>query len=105
MAAGEPVPPTLPDLEAAGFPRELVEAAARRGDLVRISEAVLLTPALVERAEAVIREAPGGITVSAFRERLGTSRKYALPLLEWFDRRGVTVRRGDIRVPRGPPTG
>jgi selenocysteine-specific elongation factor len=105
VAAGEPAPPTLPDLVAGGFPRELVEAAARRGDLVRISDTVLLTPGFVERAEAAIREAPGGITVSAFRERLGTSRKYALPLLEWFDQRGVTVRRGDLRVLRGPPTG
>jgi selenocysteine-specific elongation factor len=105
VAAGEPAPPTLPDLVAGGFPRELVEAAARRGNLVRISDTVLLTPGFVERAEAAIREAPGGITVSAFRERLGTSRKYALPLLEWFDQRGVTIRRGDLRVLREPPTG
>jgi hypothetical protein len=29
---------------------------------------------------------------------LDTSRKYALPLLEELDRRGVTRRQGDIRV-------
>jgi len=29
---------------------------------------------------------------------VGTSRKYAVPLLEHFDRTGVTVRRGDLRV-------
>ena len=48
----------------------------------------------------VVRAAPDGITVSAFREALGTSRKFALPLLEHFDRTGVTRRDGDLRFPR-----
>ena len=30
----------------------------------------------------------------------GTSRKYALPILEWFDQRGITRREGDLRFPR-----
>ena len=55
-------------------------------------------------AETVVREAgPAGITVSAFREALGTSRKFALPLLEWFDHRGVTRRAGDLRFPAAVP--
>jgi selenocysteine-specific elongation factor len=32
---------------------------------------------------------------------VGTSRKYAVPLLEWFDAAGVTLRSGDLRVLRG----
>ena len=56
---------------------------------------------LVDRAEGVVAEAGSeGITVSAFREALGTSRKYALPLLAWFDQRGLTRRSGDLRFPR-----
>jgi selenocysteine-specific elongation factor len=35
-----------------------------------------------------------------FRNLLGTSRKYAVPLLEWFDARGITIRTGDYRVLR-----
>jgi selenocysteine-specific elongation factor len=42
------------------------------------------------------------LTVSAFRELLGTTRKYAVPLLEYFDQQGVTRRQGDLRVLRGP---
>jgi selenocysteine-specific elongation factor len=38
--------------------------------------------------------------VSAVRERLGTSRKYAVPLLEHLDRTGVTRRSGDLRFAR-----
>jgi len=40
------------------------------------------------------------ITVSAFRDAIGSSRKYAVPLMEWFDATGVTLRSGDLRVLR-----
>lgn len=41
---------------------------------------------------------PGGITVSMIRERLGITRKHAVPLVECLDRAGITVRRGDVRL-------
>jgi selenocysteine-specific elongation factor len=37
------------------------------------------------------------MTAAQFRDLLGTSRKYAMPLLEWLDSHGVTVRDGDYR--------
>jgi len=42
--------------------------------------------------------------VAALRDLLGSTRKYVLPLLEYFDREKVTLRRGDVRVkhPVGP---
>ena len=42
----------------------------------------------------------GQITMAEFRDQLGTSRKHAVPLLEWFDARGITVRSGDYRMIR-----
>jgi selenocysteine-specific elongation factor len=94
-------PPTVGELTARGIDRSAIEAAARAGLVVRVSPDVVFVPSLVERAEAIVRDAGGaGITVSAFRGSLGTSRKYALPLLEWFDQRGVTRRDGDLRFPR-----
>jgi len=39
-------------------------------------------------------------TMSQFRDLIGTSRKFAVPLLEWFDVRGITVRSGDFRMLR-----
>ncbi len=106
VAEREPSPPTIAELGAEGFPREVVEAAARAGRLVRVSPELVFTPELVAAArEAVGAAGADGITVSAFRERLGTSRKYALPLLEWFDARGVTRRRGDVRVLREEASG
>ncbi|MBN2062531.1 MAG: selenocysteine-specific translation elongation factor [Deltaproteobacteria bacterium] len=40
------------------------------------------------------------ITTPQFKEMTGTSRKYTIPLLEYFDRSGVTVRVGDNRLLR-----
>jgi selenocysteine-specific elongation factor len=103
VAAGGTAPPTVPELIRAGFSREVVDAAGRAGAIVRVSTDIVLTPEFVGRAEEVLRrEGTAGVTVSAFREELGTSRKYALPLLEWFDQRGITRRQGDLRFLRAP---
>ncbi len=45
----------------------------------------------------------GRLTVAEFRTLTGTSRKYAVPLLEFFDATGVTIRSGDYRVLRRSP--
>ncbi len=42
----------------------------------------------------------GRMTMAEFRDLIGTSRKFAVPLLEWFDGRGITVRSGDVRMLR-----
>ncbi len=45
--------------------------------------------------------APGGratVDVTAFKERYGVSRKFAIPLLEYLDRERVTRRTGDVRL-------
>jgi selenocysteine-specific elongation factor len=41
----------------------------------------------------------GEITMSEFRILVDTSRKYSLPLLNYYDSQGYTLRRGDVRVP------
>ncbi len=102
VAAAEPTPPTIGQLVAAGHPRAVVDAAIRAGDLVRVSPELVFTRGFVDRAVEEIRAAGRpGLTVSALRERLGTSRKYAVPLVEHLDQRGLTIRRGDVRVARG----
>ena len=102
VRSAEPVPPSVRDLVSAGFGQDLIKATCAEGRLIRISPEVVVSPQFEARAEAVVRERAGlpGITVSAFREALGTSRKFALPLLEYFDARGLTRRQGDYRVLR-----
>jgi selenocysteine-specific elongation factor len=96
----EPTPPGVELLVEEGFTRELIEAAVSTGLLVRVSDGLVVTPELAARAEETARRegaAPQGLTVSRFRELLGTTRKYALPLLELMDRSGITRRDGDVR--------
>ena len=97
----EATPPSVEELVAAGIERDVIDAAARSGAVVRVAPDLVMTNDVVARAEAIVRAAGiDGITVSAFREALGTSRKYAMPLLGWFDHRGITRRDGDLRFPR-----
>ena len=56
---------------------------------------------LIQAREKVVRllREKGEITVGEIRDLLQTSRKYALPLLEYFVREKVTRRVGDKRLP------
>jgi selenocysteine-specific elongation factor len=106
VASAEPTPPTVDELLTRGFSREILDAATREGALVRVSRAIVVTPGFVERALDIVRGAgPSGVSVSALRERLGTSRKYAVPLLEHLDERRLTRRVGDVRVALEPSEG
>ena len=99
---GGATPPTITQLVGAGHAREVIDAAIRAGTLVRIAPDLVVPPALIDRALGEIRSAGrDGMTVSELRARIGTSRKYAVPLAEYLDGRGLTVRRGDVRVARG----
>jgi selenocysteine-specific elongation factor len=102
VRSAEPTPPSIAELRGAGVAPAVLDAAVRSGALVRISPELVFTEELVQRAGTIVREAgEDGITVSALRERLGTSRKYAVPLAEHLDRTGVTRRSGDLRFARG----
>ena len=102
LAASPTTPPTVKDLVEAGHGRDVVDAASRSGVVVRVSPEFVFLPEVIDRATGVVQGAgDAGITVSAFREAMGTSRKYAVPLLGWLDRTGVTRREGDLRYPRG----
>ncbi len=72
------------------------------GTLVKVGTDVYRGRQIAEirrRLEEAIRR-DGPITMARFRDAVGTSRKYAVPLMEWFDATGVTVRDGDLRALR-----
>ena len=81
----------------------LLAHLAREGAVERVDqERYALREALEEFRRAVeetLREL-GAATPAQFRDRLGLTRKYLIPLLEWADRRGITSRKGDTRVLR-----
>jgi len=53
---------------------------------------------MVEIASALAANGRNGqFTAAEFRDRLDNGRKVAIQILEFFDRHGVTIRRGDLR--------
>jgi selenocysteine-specific elongation factor len=80
---------------------DLILRLVESGWAVRLSESLLISSKALDEARdmLVARLAAGGaITVGEFRDMLGTTRKFALPLLEHFDQSRVTRRAGDERV-------
>jgi len=70
--------------------------------LVRVGEYLYRDAQIAEirrRLDAALA-AERSLTAARFRDLVGTSRKYAVPLLEYFDRTGVTKRDGDVRIAR-----
>jgi selenocysteine-specific elongation factor len=85
-----------------GQDQEILQYLIRRGVLVKVTDELYFHQdtmrGIRDKLQLFLRE-KGQITVGEARDLLGTSRKYALPLLEFFDREKVTKRVGDIRVP------
>ena len=53
---------------------------------------------MTEIAVDLAAKAPDGqFAAAAFRDRLDNGRKVAIQILEFLDRHGVTLRRGDLR--------
>ncbi|MCF8009987.1 MAG: selenocysteine-specific translation elongation factor [Clostridiales bacterium] len=80
---------------------ELLRYLLRNKILAKISDDIYLHYKVLDEAEEklinYIRE-KGQISVSEARDMFNTSRKYTLPLLEYFDTKKITKRTGDVRV-------
>jgi selenocysteine-specific elongation factor len=87
--------PEAPDLVAAGLGARELAAAVRSGQLVRIADGVHLAPGVAEVARRRLAEIPQPFTLSQARQAWGTSRRVAVPLMEWLDAQGITVRLPD----------
>lgn len=95
LAADPFAAPEAPALAEAGLgPRELA-AAVRSGQLVRVAEGVVLAPGVEDEARTRLAAIAQPFTLSQARQAWGTSRRVAVPLMEWLDARGVTVRLPD----------
>jgi selenocysteine-specific elongation factor len=106
-AAGYAVPVLRDALTQAGAgsgpeAQELLGYLIARGEVVRLADDLLYTKAQLAELEAkvsAVLRAKGMLTVPDFKEITGVSRKYAVPLLEYLDKSGVSRRMGDHRVP------
>jgi selenocysteine-specific elongation factor len=87
----------VPAADELGLDRELLHRMTREGRLVRISDDLVFLPEQIDEIRGHLSAMPSPFTVAQFRDRSGLSRKYAVPILEWADREGLTIRRGDER--------
>jgi selenocysteine-specific elongation factor len=82
---------------------EHLNLLAREGRAVKIKSDLFYAPGPVgtikEQLLSLLKQ-KGEITPPEFRELTGLSRKFMIPLLEYFDQEKVTIRIGDKRVLR-----
>jgi selenocysteine-specific elongation factor len=98
---------TLPELAPAGSTAELpgvMEYLMREGRVARVGKDRYYDPDALDRMIRLTAQAlaeSGEVGVAQLRERLGLTRKFLIPFVEWLDAQGYTVRNGDLRRP-GP---
>ncbi|MDJ0497315.1 MAG: selenocysteine-specific translation elongation factor [Acidimicrobiia bacterium] len=88
----------VPRASQLGIEAELLHALLRAEELQKVGDDLVYLPEQLTEIESRLSQLPDEFTVAEFRDLMGVTRRQAVPLLEWLDSRGVTVRRGDIRV-------
>ena len=82
--------------------RKILEILLREQLLVRVTAELVFHRSAMERLRESLsryrREKGARLSIPAFKELTGVTRKYAIPLLEYLDRQQVTRRAGDERV-------
>ncbi len=96
--AGAPfLAPDSGRLAELGLDRRALAAAARAGLLLRVSEQIVLAPGADVTAAAILAGLPQPFTAADARQALRTTRRTAIPLLEYLDLAGLTERLPDDR--------
>jgi len=84
--------------------RALGQALAGVGQLVHVQGDLWFDAAALDALRARVvafLEQKGTMSTGEFKDLVGASRKYVVPLAEWLDARKVTLRVGDVRKLRG----
>jgi selenocysteine-specific elongation factor len=97
LAAAPFASPDADRLRHLGLDVRSIAAAERAGLLMRVSEQIVLAPGADALAGRVLAGLPQPFTAAEARQALQTTRRVAIPLLEFLDRAGVTLRLPDDR--------
>jgi len=80
---------------------QVLEAMINEGRLIKLSDQILYHAEVYERALAAVRAYAaqhGQVTLGETRDLLGSSRKYTLALLEYWDRKNICKKQGEARI-------
>lgn len=86
---------------AASEVQAVLEVLEDQGRIVRVGKGLWVARGSLERARAAVVancERHGQLEIPELRDELDTTRKFLIPLLEYFDAQGVTLRQGGHRV-------
>ena len=83
--------------------RKIFQLFLNSGEFVKITEEFYFTSAAIKKLIETVKDFASKtpdrlIDVAKFKDIAGVSRKYAIPLLEYFDREKITRRAGDKRL-------
>lgn len=79
----------------------LLHVSCEDGLLVKVSEDLHFAPEAIERARQLCSDflaKNGPATMAQLRDAWNVSRKFSVPLCEFFDANGLTLRTGDLRI-------
>ena len=96
-----PVTEVVARAGAGGRANDVVRLLLEENRLIRVEDDMVFHADMVEEAKSRVQrfiQERGSMTVADFRDLLGTSRRYALPLLGYLDRVRFTRREGDSRT-------
>jgi selenocysteine-specific elongation factor len=97
LAVAPFVSPDAGRLRKLGLDARTIGAAVHAGELMRISEQVVLAPGADVAAAAILAALEQPFTAAQARQALSTTRRTAIPLLEFLDAAGLTERLADDR--------
>ena len=95
-------PPARKEIEADRNVLQVLRYLIEAGEVIEVSPDIVLLRENFERMKSAVADfisKDGPATVSELRQKLRTSRRIMVPLLERLDREGVTRRVGDKRMP------
>ncbi len=98
-------PPTKEELsQTLSMPQktvtDMLKLMGKEGTLMRINDSLYISSSAYQKLISLLRDFFGKkpeMTVAEFRDLLNTTRKYALPFLEYLDSNKITLRVGDVR--------
>jgi selenocysteine-specific elongation factor len=79
---------------------DLLKLMSKEGSVVRINDSLYVAGTAFKEMISLLRgffAKKPAMTVAEFRDILDTTRKYALPFLEYLDSNKITLRVGDVR--------
>lgn len=77
---------------------KVIQAMKNSKELALIPEGYILVSELENEMRSILRNLGDKVTLAQVRDATGSTRKFILPILEYFDSKGYTRRAGDYRV-------